>query len=45
MSCLLDQTMPFVEVPEYTVVEAKQFVVYGICAECAASSRAKEMQG
>ena len=45
MSCLLDQTMPFVEVPEDTVVEAKQFVVYGICAECAASRRTKEMQG
>jgi Fur family ferric uptake transcriptional regulator len=36
MSCLLGQTMPYVEVPEGTVVEAKQFVVYGICAECAA---------
>jgi len=40
MSCLLGQTMPYVEVPEGTVVEAKQFVVYGICAECAASGAA-----
>jgi len=41
MSCLLGQTMPYVEVPEGTVVEAKQFVVYGICAECAAEQRSK----
>jgi hypothetical protein len=39
MSCLLGQTMPYVEVPEGTVVEAKQFVVYGICPECASSER------
>jgi Fur family ferric uptake transcriptional regulator len=39
MSCLLGQTMPHVEVPEGTVVEAKQYVVYGICAECAAALR------
>lgn len=39
MSCLLGQTMPYVEVPEDTVVEAKQFVVYGICPECASSAR------
>ncbi len=40
MSCLLGQTMPYVEVPEGTVVEAKQFVVYGICPECAVSQGA-----
>jgi Fur family ferric uptake transcriptional regulator len=40
MSCLLGQTMPYVEVPEGTVVEAKQFVVYGICPECAVSQSA-----
>jgi Fur family ferric uptake transcriptional regulator/Fur family zinc uptake transcriptional regulator len=38
MSCLLGQTMPHVEVPDGTVVEAKQFVVYGICADCSAHS-------
>jgi Fur family ferric uptake transcriptional regulator/Fur family zinc uptake transcriptional regulator len=42
MSCLLGQTMPYVEVPEGTLVEAKQFVVYGICAECAASQGSKK---
>jgi Fur family ferric uptake transcriptional regulator len=41
MSCLLGQTMPYVKVPEGTVVEAKQFVVYGICAECAAAQGSK----
>ena len=41
MSCLLGQTMPYVEVPEGTVVEAKQYVVFGVCAECAASQRSK----
>jgi Fur family ferric uptake transcriptional regulator len=41
MVCLLGQTMPYVEVPEGTVVEAKQLVVYGICAECAASLGSK----
>ncbi len=40
MNCLLGQTMPYVEVPEGTVVEAKQLVVYGICPECAASKGA-----
>ena len=44
MSCLLGQSMPYVEVPEGTVVEAKQLVVYGICAECAASQRAEAKQ-
>ena len=34
MICLLGQTMPFVEVPEGTAVEAKQFVVYGTCPDC-----------
>jgi Fur family ferric uptake transcriptional regulator/Fur family zinc uptake transcriptional regulator len=35
MSCLPGQTMPHVSVPEGTVVEAKQYVVYGMCSECA----------
>jgi Fur family ferric uptake transcriptional regulator len=34
MICLLGQTMPFVEVPPGTSVEAKQFVVYGTCPDC-----------
>jgi hypothetical protein len=33
--------MPYVEVPEGTVVEAKQLVVYGICPQCAAAQGAK----
>jgi Fur family ferric uptake transcriptional regulator/Fur family zinc uptake transcriptional regulator len=41
MSCLLGQTMPYVQVPEGTVVEAKQYVVYGICAECASAQGSK----
>jgi len=45
MSCLLGQTMPYVEVPQGTVVEAKQFVVYGICAECAAAEATERERG
>jgi Fur family ferric uptake transcriptional regulator len=41
MICLLGQSMPFVQVPEGTEVEAKQFVVYGICAECSASKESQ----
>jgi Fe2+ or Zn2+ uptake regulation protein len=37
--------MPYVEVPQGTVVEAKQFVVYGICAECAASEATERERG
>jgi Fur family ferric uptake transcriptional regulator/Fur family zinc uptake transcriptional regulator len=36
MICLPGQTMPRVEVPEGTIVAAKQLVVYGICRDCAA---------
>jgi hypothetical protein len=37
--------MPHVEVLEGTVVQAKQFVVYGICAECAASGETEREGG
>lgn len=35
MSCLVDQRLPRVEVPEGIEVEGKQLVVYGRCPECA----------
>lgn len=34
MTCLKDQEIPRVEVPEGVRVEGKQLVVYGRCAEC-----------
>ena len=45
MICLLGQSMPYVEVPEGTLVQAKQFVVYGLCAECSAAKRTVEGSG
>ncbi|HTX73064.1 MAG TPA: hypothetical protein VMC79_09590 [Rectinemataceae bacterium] len=38
MSCLLDQEMPRVRVPEGSLVRGKQLLVYGLCAACADSS-------
>lgn len=38
MSCLLDQALPRVEVPEGSEVRGKQFLVYGLCPECAAKA-------
>jgi Fur family ferric uptake transcriptional regulator/Fur family zinc uptake transcriptional regulator len=35
MICLMDQTMPRVEVPDGCVVYGKQFVAYGVCQACA----------
>ncbi len=35
MTCLHGQTLPWVAVPEGTVVEGKQLVVHGLCAGCA----------
>lgn len=34
MTCLLDQTMPRVSVPEGYEVDGKQFVAYGKCPAC-----------
>jgi Fur family ferric uptake transcriptional regulator/Fur family zinc uptake transcriptional regulator len=34
MSCLTDQRLPRVEVPEGMTVEGKQLVVYGCCSDC-----------
>jgi Fur family ferric uptake transcriptional regulator/Fur family zinc uptake transcriptional regulator len=36
MSCLSEQTLPRVEVPEGAEVEGKQLLVFGVCAECRA---------
>lgn len=41
MSCLTDQEMPVVRVPEGTVVRGKQFLVYGICPSCASLKRVR----
>jgi Fur family ferric uptake transcriptional regulator/Fur family zinc uptake transcriptional regulator len=35
MSCLADQTMPYIEVPRGTEVCGKQLVIYGLCPSCA----------
>ncbi len=34
MTCLLDQSMPRVAVPEGCDVNGKQLVAYGICSDC-----------
>jgi Fur family ferric uptake transcriptional regulator len=36
MTCLLDQELPRVRVPEGAEVRGKQLLVYGICPSCAA---------
>ena len=41
MSCLTDQVMPVVRVPEGTEVRGKQFLVYGVCPSCASLARAR----
>ena len=40
MSCLTDQDLPVVRVPDGTEVRGKQLVVYGLCVSCASSKRA-----
>lgn len=35
MTCLADQPLPFVEVPDGARVTGKQLVVHGLCAGCA----------
>jgi hypothetical protein len=39
MICLLDQSLPRVDVTEGNVVNGKQFVAYGLCRECAAKAK------
>ncbi len=39
MTCLIDQPMPTVRVPEGTEVRGKQFLVYGICSTCSLRQR------
>jgi Fur family transcriptional regulator, ferric uptake regulator len=41
MTCLPDQAMPDVRVPKGALVHGKQLVVYGVCAQCAASIKAR----
>ena len=38
MSCLADQTLPWVCVPDGAQVTGKQLVVYGLCPACASES-------
>ncbi|HUW41704.1 MAG TPA: transcriptional repressor [Rectinemataceae bacterium] len=42
MTCLLDQELPRVRVPEGAEVRGKQLLVYGLCPACAAGKRARE---
>jgi Fur family ferric uptake transcriptional regulator/Fur family zinc uptake transcriptional regulator len=42
MTCLLDQSMPRVEVPDECNVHGKQFVAYGICEECLSAKQQKK---
>ena len=39
MSCLSDQPLPYVEVPEGTLVEGKQLLIFGLCPQCAAQKQ------
>jgi Fur family ferric uptake transcriptional regulator/Fur family zinc uptake transcriptional regulator len=39
MICLTDQALPRVEVPEGTVVEGKQLLLFGRCSRCRENSR------
>lgn len=34
MTCLPEQAIPRVEVPQGTVIEGKQLLLFGICATC-----------
>ncbi len=39
MECLADQPLPFVRVPEQSVVIGKQLLVHGLCPRCARATR------
>ena len=39
MSCLVEQRLPYVAVPEGSEVRGKQFLVYGLCPGCAAAKK------
>lgn len=41
MSCLIDQDMPVIRVPERTEVRGKQFLIYGICPSCSSLKRTR----
>jgi Fur family transcriptional regulator, ferric uptake regulator len=41
MSCLADQALPRIRAPRGAEVRGKQFLVYGLCGACAASSRGR----
>lgn len=44
MSCLSDQKLPHVRVPDGAEVAGKQYLVYGLCPLCGAKSRSKRGQ-
>ena len=35
MICLHEQRLPRVEIPEGTIIEGKQFLIFGLCSQCA----------
>ena len=35
MICLHEQLLPRVEIPEGTIIEGKQFLIFGLCPQCA----------
>ena len=41
MTCLVDQVLPWVNVPEGAQVRGKQLIVYGLCPECALAEKRK----
>lgn len=41
MTCLTDQPMPVVRVPQGTEVRGKQFLVYGVCPACSSRRGAR----
>lgn len=45
MTCLEDQVLPHVEVPRGAEVRGKQFVVYGLCADCSRKAASRRGSG
>jgi len=45
MECLMDQSLPFIEVETETIVEGKHMVLYGICRDCVLKKTEKKEAG
>ena len=39
MFCLREQLLPYVEVPEGSLVEGKQLLIFGLCPQCSQQTR------